>query len=141
MPRPPIDRAAVFLRRGDALLLIRRVKSGEVYDALPGGKIEPGETPEEAAAREVMEETGLTVSLQGPVHTLRNEGRLEYYFDGVPSEGEAVLGGPEAIKNSPENSYALEWVALRDLPARPVRPESLRRWIAARNWTPPVSEG
>lgn len=29
--------------------------------AMPGGKIEPGESPDEAARREVLEETGLTV--------------------------------------------------------------------------------
>jgi 8-oxo-dGTP diphosphatase len=139
MPRPPSDRAAVFLRRGESLLLIRRVKFGEVYDAIPGGKIEPGETPGEAAAREVMEETGLTVSLTGPVLTLHNQGRVETYFDGIPGKGDAVLGGPEAAKNSPENSYSLEWVPVGDLSDRPIRPEALRGWMAARDWSRPVS--
>ena len=46
---------------GDKVLLIKRKKPPFVgYWGLPGGKIDFGEHPEEAARRELMEETGLT---------------------------------------------------------------------------------
>ncbi len=42
-------------------LLLQEKASGEGW-SLPAGAIEPGETPQEAIIREVMEETGLTIT-------------------------------------------------------------------------------
>jgi 8-oxo-dGTP pyrophosphatase MutT (NUDIX family) len=39
----------------------------------PGGEIEPGESPAQAAARELHEELALTVPVHGPVYTERNQ--------------------------------------------------------------------
>ncbi|MBN1208132.1 MAG: NUDIX hydrolase [Myxococcaceae bacterium] len=39
--------------------------------ALPKGHVDPGETPEQTATREVREETGLTVSLVAPLGEIR----------------------------------------------------------------------
>ena len=49
--------AAFCLLRDDHLLIVR--KSGATRFMLPGGKIDPGETPYAAALREVAEEVGL----------------------------------------------------------------------------------
>ena len=50
----------VVVRRGDAWLLgLRKSAWGRGTWAFPGGKVEPGEDPLAAAARELREETGL----------------------------------------------------------------------------------
>jgi len=56
----PLHGVLLVLRQRRHLVLIRRTK--EPYKgllALPGGKIEKGETPDQAAKREMREETGL----------------------------------------------------------------------------------
>ena len=45
----------------EQILMVRHIHDGRDYWTLPGGGIEPRETPEEAAEREVLEETGLVV--------------------------------------------------------------------------------
>lgn len=52
--------AAYCLLRDGQLLTVR--KAGSHRFMLPGGKIDPGETAQEAAVREVMEEVGIDVS-------------------------------------------------------------------------------
>ncbi|HEY8595562.1 MAG TPA: NUDIX domain-containing protein [Devosiaceae bacterium] len=57
---------AVFL--GEKVLLIRRARAPfEGFWSLPGGRIEPGETPAECAIREIGEEMGLRVADIRPV--------------------------------------------------------------------------
>lgn len=53
--------ATVYIIDGERVLLIRHKKLGKWLP--PGGHIDPGETPPEAAKREALEETGLAVEL------------------------------------------------------------------------------
>ena len=68
MPEPPLFAlsAAVFAERDGQILLLKRA-AGAVTGGwyLPGGAVDPGETVEEAARRELLEESGLTPS--GPL--------------------------------------------------------------------------
>lgn len=53
--------AAVIVHDGRVLMIRRRVAEGELSWQFPAGGIEAGETVEDAAVRETVEETGLTV--------------------------------------------------------------------------------
>ena len=54
--------AAIIVRDGRVLMVRRRVGEGELLWQFPAGGIEAGETAEDAAVRETLEETGLTVA-------------------------------------------------------------------------------
>ena len=51
--------------RGGKVLLVQRAKPPKGIWAFPGGHVEAGEKLEEAAARELHEETGMTARFQG----------------------------------------------------------------------------
>lgn len=71
---------AVF--RDDALLLVRRVmEPGRGRWALPGGWVDVGQDPREAAAREALEEAGVTVDV----------GEIVEAFLNPPEDGGAVF--------------------------------------------------
>lgn len=72
----PVDAAVLtFIRRdGQLLLILKKRGLGHGKFNAPGGRIEPGETPEQAAVRETQEEVGLT-----PLH-LHGAGRLDFAF-------------------------------------------------------------
>jgi 8-oxo-dGTP diphosphatase len=64
-----VDVAAAVILRADGAFLLARRPAGKVYAGyweFPGGKIEPGERPEDALARELHEELGIDVVVANP---------------------------------------------------------------------------
>ena len=103
--------AAVIVHEGRVLLIRRRVSEGQLSWQFPAGKIEPGETREDAAVRETHEETGLTVTavklLGERVHP--QTGRLMSYSACKVLDGTAHVADTEELAE-------LAWVAHGEIP-------------------------
>lgn len=56
--------------RPEVILASRRTRSGDLVWGLPKGHLDGGESPEEAAIREVREETGLIAEIRRPLGTI-----------------------------------------------------------------------
>jgi len=79
----------------------------------PGGKFEPGETPEQACRREVREEVG--VELVG----LEPRGIIEFRFGGKPDwDQECHIFVARGIEDEPRETEEMkpEWFPIKDLP-------------------------
>jgi 8-oxo-dGTP pyrophosphatase MutT (NUDIX family) len=76
--RRQVSAGGVLLRQGEkgaeVLLAARRTRRGDVVWGLPKGLVEKGESPEEAAIREVREETGFQGEITGSL------GSVTYWF-------------------------------------------------------------
>lgn len=81
--RNEVSAGGVVYRAGDAgteiCLAARRTRRGELAWGLPKGAVEPEETPEQAAVREVLEETGLVGEIEHDLGTIR----YFYVWEGV----------------------------------------------------------
>ncbi len=118
-------RARVFVvSAGEKVALIERRKHGLHYWAVPGGGIEPGESPPEAAIREVREELGIDLTLERRVD---QNGAQVYFVAYVDAERPLALGGPEQLRNTRENSYLPVWVPLETAKGLWLRPPGAAR--------------
>ena len=93
-PLRPIVGVGVVVFRGNDVLLVRRGKAPRKGDwSIPGGAQELGETVEQAAAREVLEETGVEIALSGFVAVVDSirpdgEGRIRSHYTLIDFSGE-----------------------------------------------------
>ena len=83
----PFDRAGGIVYRldgGETRYLVCRASRNRPHWVLPKGHIEKGEGADEAAVREVREETGVVAEIEGVVATPRGRGRasprVKYYL-------------------------------------------------------------
>lgn len=72
--RNPVPTVDIIIEYGGGVVLIKRANEPHGW-ALPGGFVDYGESLEEAAVREAMEETGLKVELRRQMHTYSDPSR------------------------------------------------------------------
>jgi 8-oxo-dGTP diphosphatase len=116
-PQPIVCAGAVVRDEHGRLLLVRRgSEPSKGLWSLPGGRVEPGETPAMAAVREVREETGLDVEVERLLATVSIGGYLVHDF------AASVVGGDLRAGDDADD---VRWCADEDLRALSLTPRLL----------------
>ena len=127
------------LSRLEVALIGRLDRRGRMLWSMPKGHIEPGETIEETARREALEETGADSTVLGPL------GIIDYWF---VAEGRRIhktvhhhlmrYDHGELCDEDPEITE-VAWVAFDDLPRRLAYPDERRLVEKARTLLPEIA--
>jgi mutator protein MutT len=105
---------AAVIERSDRRLLIgqrRRDDTSPLKWEFPGGKVEEGETPEQALARELKEELGVTLKKSAPL------GRVVHKYAATLEELEILFYAVEISDSEmvPKAFERVEWVLPKEL--------------------------
>jgi 8-oxo-dGTP pyrophosphatase MutT (NUDIX family) len=154
-PHPPQwtdsrrQRAAVVVFESKRLAVIARERPGiGPYLVFPGGGVEPGETPAQAAVREALEETGLRVEVAEELGLRLVRGSaVQWFFPATAVGGTFGTGtGVEVTGGRPENGTYEPRLLTRDevlaghLVPLPVAEAVLRTWSTGQWWEPSTVE-
>ena len=122
-PTPTWFFALAIVRQGHRFLLTQERKYGATW-SLPGGRVEPGETLTAACVREVLEETGVPVSLDGIYrieHAPSASGsRIRAFFAATPRDDTP----PKSVAD--DESLRAAWLTLDEIGKLPLRGADLR---------------
>lgn len=139
MPREPIPTyfvALAVVRLGHRFLMIREAGRGNPW-YLPAGMVEPGESFADGARREVLEEAGVPVRLDGILRVEHTPGpdhaRVRVIFLASPLDDTPPKTTPDA------HSLEARWVTVEEAALLPLRaPGLLALFEAVRDGQLPV---
>lgn len=117
-----------------AAVIARRNRAGRLEWCLPKGHLEGEETPEQAAIREIAEETGIRGEIVARL------GTIDYWFTGDDRRVHKVVhhfllnatGGDLTVTGDPDGEAEdVAWIAVSELPTRLAYPNERRLAEAA----------
>lgn len=123
--RPPVPAVSVALVIARRVLLVKRGREpARGIWAFPGGKVEPGETLEQAARRELLEETALAADQLEPHRLVAIPSQPDI---GTPAFSLTVFSGRAAagVLAPGDDAEAAGWFDAAELEAMPVIPSVL----------------
>jgi len=117
---PKVGVGAITIKDGKVLLVKRGIEPSKGLWAIPGGTLKLGETLQECAAREILEETGITIKVGDCVYVFDfiehdNKRKIKFHFVIVDFAADYVSGKPQGADDALEARW-LSPAELRDLP-------------------------
>ncbi len=115
------NRSQAMVCRDGKLLLVEHILKGRDFFNLPGGGIEEGETPAEAALRELKEETGVEGKILRPLtieYKPDLESRIFTFLVEIPKDAVPVRGIDPELPAEEQSIIGVRWLALHEIPER-----------------------
>jgi 8-oxo-dGTP diphosphatase len=122
--QPVVGVGAVVIKGGKVLLVKRGIAPSKGMWAIPGGSLKLGETLQEGAEREILEETGVVVKAGNPFYSFDfferdDDGRIRFHYVIVDMMADYVGGDVQGADDA--------------LEARWVSPEELNDLVVSKN--------
>jgi ADP-ribose pyrophosphatase len=113
---PVVGVGAVVIKDGRVLLVKRGVDPKKGLWAIPGGSLKLGETLQEGAEREIMEETGITIRAKEPVYSFDfferdGDGRVRFHYVIVDMMADYIGGEVQGA----DDALEARWVSPDEL--------------------------
>jgi 8-oxo-dGTP diphosphatase len=117
---PRVGVGAITVKEGKVLLVKRGIEPGKGLWAIPGGTLKLGETLQECAAREILEETGIKIKVGECIYVFDfiehdNKNRIKFHFVIVDFAADYISGEPQGADDALEARW-LSRLELSDLP-------------------------
>lgn len=132
------DRVAAIIYKDNKVILMHREKgygeSKKIYNVIPGGGIEEGESIEDALRREIREEVGVEIDIidYNEPFILNDSGRKQYFFYCKYKSGIVGTGTGDEVKNENyelHGSYQIIEITENEITTLDIRPIELKNII------------
>jgi 8-oxo-dGTP diphosphatase len=123
---PRVGVGAIIVRKGKVLLVKRGIEPSKGLWAIPGGTLKLGETLQECAAREILEETGIKIKVGECIYVFDfikrdSKRKIKFHFVIVDFAADYVSGEPQGA----DDALDARWLSRSELSDLPVAENTL----------------